>query len=116
MPRTIVRRTEPVPDERDDLIERTLRRSALGSAPDGACLDAETAAAWADGNLDEARLLQARRHAADCERCQSMMAALMAAEEHGRAEQASRAVRPSSVFSRFRWSWAVPLATAATAL
>ena len=105
-----------MPDERDDLIDRALRRSALEPASEDACLDAETAAAWADGTLDESGLRQARRHVADCARCQSLMTTLMAMEEPERIEQPIQPGQRATAFSRFRWSWAVPLATAATVL
>src|SRR5215203_5410871 len=57
-------------DERDQSVERWLERRSSGSAaPTGACLDAETAAAWVDGGLSAAATAQAEMHVAECARC-----------------------------------------------
>src|SRR4051812_12371225 len=90
----------------DELLAATLRARG-GVAPAGACLDAETLAAWADGALDAGQRAQAEAHAADCARCQELLAALV------------RTLPPAPVKSPWRMpalGWLVPLTAAATAL
>jgi hypothetical protein len=77
-------------------------------APEGACLDADTLAAWADEALNARERASAEAHAADCGRCQALLAAMM------------KTMPPPSVAkSLFRvpslW-WLVPMTSAATAL
>lgn len=63
---------------KDDPFDRLLERAASleGSArPAGACLDAETVAAWADGSLADPARAAVELHTADCERCLAMVAA-----------------------------------------
>ena len=91
----------------DRLLPGTLRARA-GTAPGGACLDAETLAAWADGALDARQRAGAEAHAADCARCQALLAAMV------------RTLPPLSA-AKWRWQmpaigWLVPLTVAATAL
>jgi len=57
-----------------------LRRSRGAVAADGLsdrCLDAETIAAWIDGDLQAADVTAAEAHVSECARCQAMMAALV---------------------------------------
>ena len=97
------------PAGRDASTDRLLRRT-LGSTPvppaSDACLDAETAAAWMDGHLDEKALEIARLHAADCARCQALLATLV------RADDAPLPV--AEEVPRRWWKWLVPLAAVAT--
>jgi len=51
---------------------RTSARAASSS-----CLDAETAAAWADGALGATERAAVERHVASCDRCQTLVAALV---------------------------------------
>lgn len=44
------------------------------------CLDAETLAAWADGALPAGERAAAEAHAADCTRCQALLAAMVRTE------------------------------------
>src|SRR5512138_325541 len=69
--------TNQKPD-RDATIDRLLagRATRRPGNPTDACLDAETLAAWADGALDAGALAAAEAHAADCARCQAMLAAM----------------------------------------
>ncbi len=71
-------------------------------------LDAELVAAWADGSLDPQARSLAEAHAADCMRCQAMLAAMI------RTEPA--AAQPSRGWLGARARWLVPLATAAAAV
>jgi hypothetical protein len=105
-----------MPDQRDRLIEDALRRGAGDDAAPGPfCLDAETAAAWVDGSLGAEELDVARTHAADCARCQVLMAALVATQPPATALVPQRTRSAQSVWPR--WTvWAAPLATAALLL
>ena len=99
--------------ERDQSVDRVLRRTrASRSASDAGisddCLDAETLAAWADGELPSNERAAAEQHAADCARCQAMLAALVR-------------TTPETAPARPRWrlsglGWLVPLAATAAAV
>ena len=106
---------KPVPDprERDDALERLMRRT-LGapqaSAATDACLDAETLAAWMDGGLSAAALDAARLHVADCARCQALVGTF------ARLDQALPPMQAAPRAAR-RWlAWLVPVAAAAAAV
>jgi hypothetical protein len=90
----------------DRLLASTLRARAE-AAPGAACLDAETLAAWADGALDAREQAAAEAHAADCGRCQALLAAMV------------RTTPPSSAVAPFRtrllW-WLAPIVPVAAAL
>jgi hypothetical protein len=92
----------------DRLLAGTLK-AREGAAPAGACLDAETLAAWADQALDARERAMAEAHAADCGRCQALLAAMI------RTAPPAVAAAPS-----WWWmpalGWLVPLTAAATAL
>jgi hypothetical protein len=96
------------PHEREQVLEQWLKQSGgARSAPTPECLDAETAAAWADGRLRGTALAEARLHAADCSRCQALMATLLRTTP----QQVRAALAPTPR----RWlSWAMPIAAAAT--
>ena len=103
--------------DRDDVIDRWLRRAAsapAGPGPNAACLDAEVMAAWADGGLSDTALKAVRAHVADCARCQ-VLAAVMTKLEPVGAGAADR--RPGRTWARHPWrNWLVPLAAAAGAI
>ena len=91
----------------DQLLAGTLKARAR-VAPDGACLDAETLGAWADGALDVRERASAEAHAADCARCQALLAAMV------------RTLPPPAA-AKSPWrlpalGWLVPLTAAAIAL
>lgn len=91
----------------DRLLPGTLGARADEPA-DGACLDAETLAAWADEALDPRERATAEAHAADCARCQALLAAMIK-------------TAPPTAEARSWWrvpglGWLVPLTVAATAL
>jgi hypothetical protein len=90
----------------DRLLASTLRARAEAASGAG-CLDAETLAAWADGALDAREQAAAEAHAADCERCQALLAAMV------------RTTPPSSAAAPFRtrllW-WLAPIVPVAAAL
>jgi hypothetical protein len=90
----------------EQLLASTLKSRAT-AANGGACLDAETLAAWADGALDARERATAEAHAADCSRCQELLAAMV------------RTLPPEAAKSPWRMpslTWLVPLTAAATAL
>jgi hypothetical protein len=70
-------------------------------------LDAEVVAGWADGTLDPQVRAAAEAHAADCVRCQAVLAAMVRSE--------SLAAQPGRGWLAARVRWLVPLATAAAA-
>jgi hypothetical protein len=97
--------------DRDATLDRLLAETmARGAAePVGACLDADTLAAWADNALDTGELAAAEAHAADCARCQAMLAAMV-----------KTAPTPAAA-AAFPWRmpllrWIVPLTAAAAAI
>ena len=97
-----MKKDEPI----DRLLERALRPRA-GARPQGGCLDPETIAAWTDGTLTGAERVAAEAHAADCDRCLAVLAAV------------ARTTPPPSVAERPSWfsiRFLVPLTTAAIAI
>jgi hypothetical protein len=75
----------------------------------GPCLDAETIAAWADDSLAAGERAAVEAHAADCARCQAMLAAMVRSEP---------AAQPAAAWW-WRGSmlgWLVPLTAVASAL
>src|SRR4030095_13059838 len=105
--------TNQKPD-RDATIDRLLAGGAgrsPGDPPDraDACLDADTLAAWADDALDAGALAAAEAHAADCARCQALLAAM------ARAALLDPA-RPGAPWWRPAFRWLVPLTAAAAAV
>lgn len=87
-------------------MERLLRDTFAAreaTTPDGPCLDADTAAAWADDALSSDERAAAIAHAADCARCQALLAAI------------ARTSPPTPATSTSWWrapriGWLVPLA------
>jgi hypothetical protein len=95
----------------DHLLGSTLKRSARADLA-GACLDAETLAAWADDALDRQERAAVESHAAVCERCQAMMATLARAEH---AHAAATVVnQPARRFPAL--AWLIPVTAIAAAL
>ncbi len=95
--------------EQERALERLLSRTRRPeeTAPLGACLDAETLAAWVDGALGATARSAAERHAADCPRCQAMLAAMT---------RATPAAVPPQAAPRRLLAWLVPLTAAAAAI
>jgi hypothetical protein len=95
---------------RDEALESYLRRAAnrvaLPATED--CLDPETAAAWADDGLDANTRASLEVHVADCVRCQTLLATVLATE-------GTTAETPATpVATTRRWMmWVAPLAAAA---
>ena len=100
------------PRDRDEQLERWLHDGWRPQSEQTAlCLDAEAAAAWADGVLVGAALEQAHVHAATCARCQALLATLVRT-----ADAAQSTVVAEAEPRRRRWfTWVVPLTAAATA-
>jgi hypothetical protein len=92
--------------DRDRGIERWLGRRVDVPASSGACLDPDTIAAWADGTLAHDERQRAESHAADCVRCQAVLAAMIQSEPP----------TPARATWRSRWPWLVPIAAGATAV
>jgi len=72
----------PAEPDRDHDMEQLLRQSLRAGArtdPSDQCLDAETLAAWIDGDLKAADIAAAEAHVSACARCQAMVAALVRA-------------------------------------
>ena len=91
-------------DESLDLLLRRTARVDAGTRSLGACLDAETLAAWTDGSLPALERTAAETHAADCDRCLAVLAAM------------AKTSPPASVAQKPAWlsvRWLVPLTTAA---
>lgn len=93
---------------RDQAIERVLRRSRTSMvAPDeGACVDGERLAAWADGGLRPAEAASVEQHLSDCERCTALLATFV------RMSPAPPVAE--SLWHSWHLRWLVPVATAAT--
>ena len=95
---------------KDESLHRLLRRTSGArddARPQGACLDAETLAAWVDGSLTAHDRAAAETHAADCDRCLAVLAAI------------AKTNPPPSAIERPSWlsiRWLVPLTTAALAI
>ena len=87
------------------LLREALKAPALD--PPGRCLDPETVAAWCDGTLDAASRAAAEAHAAACERCQALMAAMMRSEP---------AVAQRPWWRSPAFGWLAPLTVAAAAV
>ncbi|MEO6213807.1 MAG: hypothetical protein ABIP65_09300, partial [Vicinamibacterales bacterium] len=94
----------------DQTIDRLLGRASRANdnpRPPGACLDGETLAAWTDGSLAAAQRATAEAHAADCNRCLAVLAAIA---------KTSPPPSVTRVTRRLSVRWLVPLTTAAVAL
>jgi hypothetical protein len=90
--------------DKDPLLRRTARPEDNAA---GACLDAETLAAWIDGTVPDAERTTIERHTADCARCLALLSAIATTEP------------PPVVETRRGWTawrWVVPLATASIAI
>ncbi len=105
-------RTVVNPDhDRDRLLEDALTHElrAAGTPPaTGACLDAETVAAWMDGGLAPDAMVMAEAHASNCARCQALLGTLVRTTP-------AVAVTEAHGSSLWRW-WMAPLAASAAAL
>jgi hypothetical protein len=60
----------------DRMLKRSLGARSAG-VESGACLDADTLAAWSEGTLQGSERAAAEAHAADCARCLAVLAALV---------------------------------------
>jgi len=95
---------------KDESLHRLLRRTSRPRAdarPQGACLDAETLAAWTSGSLTASERAAAETHAASCERCLDVLAAI------------AKTSPPPTEMPRPAWfsiRWLVPVTTAAAAI
>jgi hypothetical protein len=98
-------------DDRDAAVDRLLAGTlaAEGAEPAGACLDADTLAAWADNTLNADELAAAEGHAADCARCQAMLAAMVRTAPAASDTAASPWFVPSL-------RWLIPLTAAAAVI
>jgi hypothetical protein len=100
------------------LLARTLRTRSASVTDDvrsaslihDGCLDADTLAAWADDRLGRAERTAAEAHAADCARCQALLAAMV------KTAPAAAAARPPWRIPAFGWLISVTAAAAAIVL
>jgi hypothetical protein len=94
-----------------ELPQRLLRdalRDAASTAPSGGCVDAAALAEWADGSMSGPSRAAFESHAADCARCQALMAAMARSEPPVQIHAAW--------WRRSPFSWLMPLAAAAAAV
>jgi hypothetical protein len=99
-----------MPNQRDRSIEillRQRRESDVVSDVSPQCLDAETLAAWVEGALAGGALTDAEKHAANCARCQALLASM--ARTMPEAD-------PRAWWQIVSAKWLVPVAAVATAL
>ncbi|MGH9888359.1 MAG: hypothetical protein ACREBE_22685, partial [bacterium] len=80
----------------------------LGGPSEGECLDADTLAAWVDNALSASELAAAQTHAADCARCQAMLAVM------SKTAPAAQVAATSPWLTSLRWL--VPVTAAAAAV
>ena len=80
----------------DDMLRHAFTADAAGT-PAGACLDAETAAAWMEDTLSPTDRAAAEAHTAGCPRCQALLGAI------AQAEQAAAPARAWWRGSAIRW-------------
>jgi hypothetical protein len=93
------------------LLRETLRGRMTPERSAG-CLDSQTLAAWSDGALSARDRDAIEEHAADCARCQALLAAMVTS---------APAIAPTRwpvlrSFSEGGWAWLTPLAAAAAAI
>ncbi len=97
--------------DRDASVDRLLAGAMKARADatiEGPCLDADTLAAWADGALAARERAHAEAHAAECARCQALLAAMV--------RTLPPATAATSPWRLPALGWLVPLTAAATAL
>ncbi len=92
--------------DRDRVIE-TLLRSRHAEEHGAACMDAESLAAWIDGGLSTDARARVEHHAADCARCQALLASMA---------RTAPALEDRPWWRSPMAKWAVPVAAVATAL
>jgi hypothetical protein len=85
---------------------RSALHDAASTTPSPVCADAHALAAWADGTMSAAARAAFEVHAADCARCQALIAAMVRIEPPP--------IQPAW-WRRQPFAWLVPLATAAAA-
>jgi len=96
--------------KRDRVVDHVLRQSltSASTSETAACIDAETLAAWADKGLQPAEAETVEEHVSNCARCTAVLATFVQARPG--------APEAEPLWRRWRLAWAVPLATAATAI
>jgi hypothetical protein len=92
----------------DRLLADTLKARAA-SAPSDSCLDAETLAEWADAALSARERAAVEAHAADCARCQALLAAMVKTTPASSSAAAASWRMPAL-------GWLIPAAAVAAAL
>jgi len=110
-----------VSSDRDRILEQALKHElrAAGTAPAGACLDAETLGAWTDGALAPAAMAAAEAHVASCARCQALIGTMAlttpgTSGTSGTLGTLGTQGTPSS-FPLWKW-WLAPIAAGVTAV
>jgi len=104
-----------VSSDRDRILEQALKHElrAAGTPSAGACLDADTLGAWADGGLDPAAMAACEAHVSNCARCQELVGAMGRATV-GTVGTAGTLGTPGT-FSLWKW-WLAPIAAGVTAV
>jgi len=92
--------------DRDRVIE-TLLRSRHADEHGAACIDAESLAAWIDGGLSADARARVEHHAADCARCQALLASMA---------RTAPALEDRPWWRSAMAKWVVPIAAVATAV
>jgi hypothetical protein len=108
--------------DRDRILEQALKHElkGAGTPPAGACLDAETLGAWADGGLDPAAVAACEAHVANCARCQALVGTLArttpAITESTLGTLGTQGTSGTlSTLSLWKW-WLAPIAAGVTAV
>jgi hypothetical protein len=93
--------------DRDRILEQALTHElrAAGTPPAGACLDAETLGAWADGGLDPAAMVACEAHVANCARCQALVGSLARSIPVSTESTLGTVGTPGTLGTLALWKW-----------
>lgn len=103
--------------DRDRILEQALKHEfgASGTAPAGACLDAETLGAWTDGGLDPSAMAAVEAHVSSCARCQAMAGTVVRTAGILGTPGTIGTPGTSGTLSLWKW-WLAPIAAGVTAV
>ena len=105
----------PEPDR--DPVTDALLRKALQPVPrtgSDKCVDAETLAAWAEGDLPADRAAEVETHLAGCSRCQAVLSTFAMTDESAAPASSPASVIPFTPKSPVRWLLPLAASVAAT--
>ena len=101
-------------DALDRQLKRAAKKALIQPESAAACLDPEILAAWTDGELPARERARAEAHAAECARCQELLAALVRTVPDARPTGLEQAgIWRQRRFWLSRPEWVVPIAAAA---